>query len=70
MSKVIKRLMLGGLLALAVVFPLNSMAGDTLQRAKPAGSSLQPFEPALAGSGMSMPPIAWGASPKRQNRFQ
>ena len=32
MSKVLQRLMLGGLLALAMVFPLNSMAGDTLQR--------------------------------------
>ena len=32
MSNVIKRLMLGGLLALAVVFPLNSIAGDTLSR--------------------------------------
>jgi polar amino acid transport system substrate-binding protein len=32
MSNVIKRLMLGGLLALTVAFPLNSMAGDTLQR--------------------------------------
>ena len=32
MSNVLQRLMLGGLLALAMVFPLNSMAGDTLQR--------------------------------------
>lgn len=32
MSNVIKRLMLTGLLALAVVFPLNSIAGDTLSR--------------------------------------
>lgn len=32
MFNAIKRLMLGGLLALAVVFPINSMAGDTLQR--------------------------------------
>ncbi len=32
MSNAIKRLMLGGLMALAVAFPINSMAGDTLQR--------------------------------------
>ena len=32
MSNAIKRLMLGSLLALAVVFPINTMAGDTLQR--------------------------------------
>ena len=32
MSNVLKRLMLGGLMALAVTFPINSMAGDTLQR--------------------------------------
>jgi ABC-type amino acid transport substrate-binding protein len=32
MSNAIKRLMLGGLMALAVALPLNSMAGDTLQR--------------------------------------
>lgn len=32
MSHVLQRLMLGGLLALAMAFPLNSMAGDTLQR--------------------------------------
>lgn len=32
MSNAIKRLMLGGLMALAAAFPLNSMAGDTLQR--------------------------------------
>jgi ABC-type amino acid transport substrate-binding protein len=32
MSNALKRLMLGGLMALAVTFPINSMAGDTLQR--------------------------------------
>lgn len=32
MSNAIKRLMLGGLMALAIAFPINSMAGDTLQR--------------------------------------
>lgn len=32
MFNVIKRLMLGGLVALAAAFPINSMAGDTLQR--------------------------------------
>ena len=32
MSNAIKHLMLGGLMALAAVFPLNAMAGDTLQR--------------------------------------
>jgi polar amino acid transport system substrate-binding protein len=32
MSYAIKRLMLGSLLALAAVFPINTMAGDTLQR--------------------------------------
>lgn len=32
MSNAIKRLMLCGLAALAVAFPVNSMAGDTLQR--------------------------------------
>ena len=32
MSNALKRLMLGGLLALATVFPITSMAGDTLQR--------------------------------------
>jgi ABC-type amino acid transport substrate-binding protein len=32
MSNAIKHLMLGGLMALAAAFPLNSMAGDTLQR--------------------------------------
>ena len=32
MSNAIKRLMLGGLMALAAAFPINSMAGDTLQR--------------------------------------
>lgn len=32
MCNSIKRLMIGGLLALAVIFPINSMAGDTLSR--------------------------------------
>jgi ABC-type amino acid transport substrate-binding protein len=32
MSNSLKRLVLGGLLALAAIFPINSMAGDTLQR--------------------------------------
>jgi ABC-type amino acid transport substrate-binding protein len=32
MSNALKRLILGGLMALAVTFPINSMAGDTLQR--------------------------------------
>ena len=32
MSNSIKRLMLGGLMALVVAFPINAMAGDTLQR--------------------------------------
>jgi len=32
MSNAIKRLVLGGLMALAAAFPINSMAGDTLQR--------------------------------------
>ena len=32
MSNAIKHLMLGGLMALAAVFPINAMAGDTLQR--------------------------------------
>ncbi|RLA56321.1 MAG: ABC transporter substrate-binding protein [Gammaproteobacteria bacterium] len=32
MSNAIKRLMFGGLVALVVAFPLNSMAGDTLRR--------------------------------------
>ena len=32
MSNSIKRLMLGGLMALVVAFPINAIAGDTLQR--------------------------------------
>lgn len=51
MSNVIKRLMLGGLLALAVVFPLNSMAGDTLQR-------VVDFKVLKVGMSANQPPLS------------